>query len=293
MTPNAETYDPRRVINGAVGSDNEYCMGYLNPGGSGLGYISTLKLSVGTVDVSGLDDVTERIVAYDRCEKNDAYIGQINMLTASSFCGLNGAVWGYDLAVAEDLRKRKLYDQKLRTGRSIPVYSVAPLLDATVRLFGIDVQQRFPPMPGAHVVCANKDTNMRGPGWVWSAMALAILADRSSGANLFIEDVNTLGRFVSRSRVVRFLEQTQRQITKSVALCGEDQGVEYKEIFVGTRFTRVPKGHVGCALSCAPYVTLARNAIPAKVREPAELTGYTIGGWEAALDLPPIPRASP
>ena len=289
MTANAETYDPRRVINGAIGSDDAYCMGYLNPDASGLGYISTLKLSVGTVDVRGLDDVTERIVAYDRCEKNDAYIGQINMLTASSFCGLNGAVWGYDLAVAEDLRAQKLYDQKLATGRAIPVYSVAPLLDATVRLFGIGAQRRFPPMPGAHVVCANKDTNMRGPGWVWSAIALAILADRSTGANLFIEDVNTLGRCVSEARVVRFLERTQREITNSVALCGEDQSVEYKEIFVGTCYARVPKGHVGSALSCAPYVTLARNAIPAKLHEPGDLTGYTIGEWEAALDLTPLP----
>ena len=292
MTPTS-AYDPRRVINGAIGSDDKYCMGYLNPGGSGLGYISTLKLSVGTVRVGKLDDVTERIVAYDRCEKNDAYIGQINMLTASSFCGLNGAVWGYDLAVAQDLRTRKLYDHRLPTGHSIPVYSVDPLLDASIRLFGIDVQRRFPPMPGAHVVCANKDVNTRGPGWVWSAIALAILADRSSGANLFIEDVNTLGRRLTESRVVVFLERSQRRITNSVALCGQDQGVEYKEIFVGYRYTRVPKGHVGCALSCAPYVTLAKHAVPAKLREPADLMDYTIGEWEGALDLQPISRASP
>ena len=83
------------VVNGAVGPFDPYCMGYLNPGASGYGYISTLKLSTGVVSMAGLDQGTEGIVSYDRCEKNDAYIGQINMLTASSFCGVKGAVWGY------------------------------------------------------------------------------------------------------------------------------------------------------------------------------------------------------
>jgi histidine decarboxylase len=78
------------VVNGAVGPFKPYCMGYLNPGASGYGYISTVKLSTGVVKTASLDPGTEGIVSYDRCEKNDAYIGQINMLTASSFCGVNG-----------------------------------------------------------------------------------------------------------------------------------------------------------------------------------------------------------
>ena len=71
-------YDASKVINQAVGPSKEFCMGYMNPG-AGEGYISTMKLSVGTVDVKDLDTVTENIVSYDRCEKNDAYIGQINL----------------------------------------------------------------------------------------------------------------------------------------------------------------------------------------------------------------------
>ena len=85
------------VVNGAIGPFDDYCDGYGNPGASGLGYISVLKLSTGTV-VKNLDTVLESIVSYDRAEKNDAYAGQINMLAASSFNGINGAVWGYDLA---------------------------------------------------------------------------------------------------------------------------------------------------------------------------------------------------
>ena len=79
---------------------------YLNPGASGLGYIATLKLSVGHL-IADMDFVLEGIVSYDRAEKNDAYIGQINMVTASSFCGLNGAIWGYDLALARRTGKKK------------------------------------------------------------------------------------------------------------------------------------------------------------------------------------------
>lgn len=72
------------------------------PGAGGLGYVSTMKLATGLTDVSEYegDEVLEGIVAYDKAEKNNAYIGQINMGTASSFCGTMGRLWGYDLAVA-------------------------------------------------------------------------------------------------------------------------------------------------------------------------------------------------
>jgi histidine decarboxylase len=60
------------VVDGAIGPSERHCMGYLNPGASGFGYISTLKLSTGLVNVAGLDPGTEGIVSYDRCEKNEA-----------------------------------------------------------------------------------------------------------------------------------------------------------------------------------------------------------------------------
>ena len=71
------------VVNGAVGPFDDYCDGYGNPGSSGGGYISVLKLSTGTV-AKTMDSVLEGIVSYDRAEKNDAYAGQINMIAASS-----------------------------------------------------------------------------------------------------------------------------------------------------------------------------------------------------------------
>jgi histidine decarboxylase len=196
------------VVNGAVGNVAGNCMGYMNPGASGSGYIATMKLSVDKIDMTGLDPGAGGIVSYDRCEKDDAYIGQINMGTASSFCGVNGALWGFHLAVADQIKDGTLKsmftypghnyppDEKLPTQGVVPVYPVAPLLDAAERLFGrMDPSgdgendlRRFPPLPGAHVICANKDASGMGPGYFWSAIGIAIAQDRDTQANLFIED---------------------------------------------------------------------------------------------------------
>jgi histidine decarboxylase len=60
-------------------------------------------------------------------------------------------------------------------------------------------------------------------------------------------------------------------------LCGEDQGVKYKEIFVGFKTEWVKEGYVGCGLTCAPYVVLARNAVP----DPASnLLDMSLSQWE-------------
>lgn len=295
MTPLEDFDFPlNKIVEGALSPFDPYCMGYLNPGASGNGYISTLKLSTGLVNVEGLDPGTEGIVSYDRCEKNDAYIGQINMLTASSFCGINGAVWGYDLAKADKIADGSLEALFKLQGKNkeIPVYPVDPLLDSTERLFGVQPQRRFPPMPGAHVVCANKSTTSKkedAPCWVWSAIALAIIEDRKTGSNLFIEDTNTCPGDWNKEQVIDFLENTQDEIAKSIILCGMDQGVSYKEIFVGYKYEFVPENYVGCALTCAPYVLLARDAIPPQGVD--AMLNMTITQWEDALKLPPLPRS--
>jgi histidine decarboxylase len=281
------------VVNGAISPFDEYCMGYMNPGNSGLGYISTMKLSVDMVSMAGLDEGTEGIVSYDRCEKDDAYIGQINMLTASSFCGVNGALWGYHLATADSIANgsiQPMYYENQNGGR-IPVYPVYPLLDAAQRLFGVDAQRRFPPMPGAHVICANKNFTSKGSAcWVWASIAIAIADNRDTDANLFIEDAGSFPGNLSAPTVVQNLKITQTNVTKSIILCGQDQNVLYKEIFVGYKYLFVPQGYVGCALTCAPYVSLARDAIPAGY-VPSDLLNMTISQWEKLVGLPPLPPA--
>ena len=267
------------VVNGAIGPFDDYCDGYGNPGASGLGYISVLKLSTGTV-VKNLDTVLESIVSYDRAEKNDAYAGQINMLAASSFNGINGAVWGYDLARHDGLidgsieptMRRKRHD-----GAEIPVYPVAPLLEAGERLFGTAASRRFPLLPGSHVVCATKDTTVSGPTSVWSAIALAIAEHRDRDSSLFIEDVGQDIPGGTQAERENVLHARMEHIVDSVVLCGEDQDVKYKEMFVGFKMEWVPEGHVGCALTCAPYLVLAKNAAP----DPAsDLLDMSLSQWE-------------
>jgi histidine decarboxylase len=277
------------VVDGAVGHFDKYCMGYMNPLASGYGYISTLKLSTGIVSVAGLDPGTEGIVSYDRCEKNDAYIGQINMLTASSFCGVNGAVWGYHLAVADEIASGSMqpmyYQDEPKSGKKIPVYHVGPLLNCAIKLFGTEKQRRFQPMPGAHVICANKSATYRGPTWVWAAIALAIAEDRESQANLFIEDCDKYGNAnTTKQEVIDHLNKTERNVTKSMIMCGVDQGVTYSKIFCGYKYVFAPADYVGCALTCAPYVQLAKKAIPPNKKASA-IINMTITQWENALKL--------
>jgi len=72
----------KEVVNGTLGPFDSYCDGFGNPGSSGLGYISVLKLETGKVRTD-MDKVLEEIVSYDRAETLGTYIGQINMITAS------------------------------------------------------------------------------------------------------------------------------------------------------------------------------------------------------------------
>ena len=270
---------PADVINGAIGPFEDYCDGYGNPGSSGLGYVCVLKLSTGTV-AKKMDTVLEDIVSYDRAEKNDAYAGQINMLTASSFCGLNGTVWGYDVARHDGLvdgSVRALMRRQRHDGAEIPVYPVEPLLEAGEKLFGTEELRRFPLLPGAHVICATKDVTAKGPTAVWSAIALAIAEDREHDSNLFIEDVGQDLAGETDADRESILQARMEHIVDSVVLCGEDQGVKYKEIFIGFKTEWVPEGYVGCALTCAPYLVLAKKAVPSP---PVQLLDMSLSQWE-------------
>jgi len=270
---------PSQVINGAIGPFDDYCDGYGNPGSSGTGYVSVLKLSTGTV-AKKMDAVLEGIVSYDRAEKNDAYAGQINMIAASSFCGLNGVVWGYDVARHDGFADGSVKPLAIRArhdGGKITIYPVTPLLDAGERLFGTAASRRFPLLPGSHVICATKEITASGPTSVWSAIALAIAEDREHDSSLFVEDVGQDLPGDTHADREAVLRDRMDHVIDSVRLCGEDQDVRYEEIFVGFKTEWVPEGYVGCALTCAPYLVLARNAAP----DPASrLLEMTLSEWE-------------
>ena len=145
------------------------------------------------------------------------------------------------------------------------------------RFSGQLCSRRFPLLPGSHVICATKDVTVSGPTSVWSAIALSIAEDRERDSSLFIEDVGQDiegGTAVERENA---LHARMEYIVDSVVLCGEDQGVKYKEIFVGFKSEWVPDGYIGCGLTCAPYLVLARNAVPSPA---AKLLEMSLSEWE-------------
>ena len=84
-----------------------------------------------------------------------------------------------------------------------------------------------------------------------------------------------------------FLDRLYRNIAESVIRCGDDQKVQYKEIFVGGKIEWIPEGYVGSALTCAPYVVLARGVVP--VGEKVDvLVNMTLSEWEKAIGLSPL-----
>jgi len=288
----------RQGVNGAVGPFDDYCDGYGNPGAQGLGYISVLKLATGIVNVSQhpMDSVLSGIVAYDRAEANTAYIGQINMVTASSFCGLKGMVWGYDLCVAESLRSKPIMnDKKRHDGAPYPVYDAQPLLDAGVSLFGMENQRRFPPIPGGRVMCANKSATAsysdrfegKHPTAVWCYIAVSIAEDREKSADLFIEDALPFYDSSDPKDVEEFLKKHTDAVVDSILLCGKDQNVRYKESFISWAYTMIEDGYVGTALTCVPYIILAQNAVASQGFEAMKKMG--ISEWEKDRNMQPLP----
>ena len=261
----------------AISPYDDYCDGYSRRGSVGLGYVSVLKVSVGQVEKSD-DSLLDGIVAYDRAEANDAYIGQINMETASSFCGLAGQVWGYDLAIADEIQvgQQPLFEATQYDGSPLPVYDAGPLLDAGIALFGREQQRVYPPVPGGHIICANKSVTALRPidakspsdlsddqGFgVWCYIAISITRDRDNSADLFIEDAGLWQADDNPANLNAFLEDHRKSVVWSIVACGEDQSVLYDRTYIGYNYMIMDPGYVGTALTCAPYVTLAKNAVP-------------------------------
>ncbi len=272
-----------------------HCGGYLEPTATGQpgAYVSTVLLSTGSVNLEqfpgypfeeDLDQGMAEIVSYDRAERNDAYIGEINMMQASSFSGANGAIWGYDLAV--DSRIGKTHPVGRIEG--IPIYSLIPLRDATRQLFGVAERPHFPPQKGAMVVCAEKDRTSAvsdGNMWIWCALGFAIAEDRDRSACLFMEDTGLLSLPEDADRTVRQrLDDRLNRIAYAAYLCGQNQGATYKKIYIGWKASHVPKNHVGCALTCAPYVTLPSGAFT-NISPDTEILDLTTDDWLARVGL--------
>ena len=259
----------------AISPYDNYCDGYGMPGSYGNGYVNILKVSAGTVEKTS-DELIDGIVSYDRAEINDAYVGQINMITASSFCGLAGQVWGYDLACHDNIAGetiKPLFQMVQFDGSKLDVYDAKPLLDAGIELFGTEENRRYHLVPGAHTICANKGVTASRPKedrplkqgeayGVWSYIVISISSDRNFAADLFIEDAGIWTDNESEDDLVKFLDKHRHEIAWSVVECGRDSHVLFDRTYIGYAYVILKPGEIGDAITVGPYVTLARNAVP-------------------------------
>ena len=267
-----------------------YCDGYGMPGAYGNGYLAALKVSAGMVKKAD-DQLIDGIVAYDRAEINDAYVGQINMLTASSFCGLAGQIWGYDVARHDQIANgsyQPLYKETQFDGSSLPIYDAKPLLDASLELFGSEKERRFHLLPGAHTICANKGVTTSRPKkgaalkpgqayGVWSYIAISFAKDRDYAADLFIEDAGCWVENDNEEDLLAFLDAHRKSITRSVVQCGQDSHVLFDRTYIAYAHCILKPETVGTAITVGPYFSLARDAVPAEGF--GSLNDITLGQW--------------
>ncbi|NEG70634.1 histidine decarboxylase, pyruvoyl type [Bifidobacterium choloepi] len=287
-----ETMRHPHIDKTAISPYDCYCDGYGMPGAYGNGYVNILKVSTGVVDKTN-DALIDGIVTYDKAECADAYVGQINMLTASSFCGIQGQIWGHDLAAHPDIKNNTitpLFTMKQFNNQDLPVYDAKPLLDCGVELFGTDTDRRYHPVPGGHVICANKGVTAyrppegqtpdpeNGEGYgVWSFIAISLSNDRDYCADLFIEDAGVWTENDSEEDMVAFLDEHRKEIVWSVVECGKDSGVLFDRTYVGYAYSMMKPNQIGNAITVGPYVTLARNAVPDSGF--GSLNDMTINDW--------------
>lgn len=270
---------------------NSHCTGYQNPDNLGPGYILGTCLEIGKVPISFRhpgSDMLDRINAFDMAEAQGTYLGQVNMITVSSFCGIQGSVWGLDVARHPDLKNTKslhLTDVERHDGKMIPVLSAEPLLDATKRLIGSREKKRFPILPGSHVPCATKHITKDGPCRLYCALAIGIPENREVDACLLMEDVGELSK---GSHIGYFLEEYRDELkanaAKSVTAVGSNQKILYKEIYVSLTDIDVHGGEVGCALIAAPYLALAQNAVSPIIEKRMSLEEVSLADWEKMVN---------
>ncbi len=302
------------VINTCWNRTQDATRGYMEPGGYGFGglaidagdsYVNSCILTTGVVKMDEgkfpLDQGLENIVSYDRAEKNDAYIGEINMIQTSSFNGIRGVMWGLDLAIDPEIKSGKLPVLfNIEEGEtSIPVYSMQPLQKAARQLFGLEKQRHIAPLRGSNVICAEKSYTTSGEqvtagGWVWALLLFAVAKDRVEHSSLFIEDAGYYKPDMNKDQVISALNDKCGGMATAAALCGIDQSTEYEKMFVGYKVTKVNPGEVGCALTCAPYVTLSVLGVLGSYEDdPTKLLEMTTPEWLKSRELEEVTYTPP
>lgn len=257
-----------------VGPFENHCCGCpVLPSGA---YVTTPLIGTGVTTIacahSG-SQLLDHIIAFDRAEASFANITQTNLVQVSSFNGPQGLLLGYDI-----LRQEKKRHPLVSLEKHPNVFDAEPLMQATRALYGTIQNKRFPILPGQHVLSAYKAFYKNGPCLLYGALAIAIAEDRTRDADLFMEDHGTL--VATRSEAADQEQETTvlENLIDSVHRIGDNLSVRYERLFVGLRIQPVQAGQVGCVLTAAPYIHLAKNAV--RRSAPELLPRLSLAEWE-------------
>lgn len=271
------TFSPDEILRSSLSPYNAYCVGYPGSGN----YITTLVMGIGVTKKEFShpgSNILDTIIAYDRAEISDAYIGQINMIMVSSFCGPQGLVWGYDIAREESVNISSLISpEKIREFEGVKIQSGENLRMAARCLFGTVGKKHFPLLPGCHVPCAGRFYTKTGPAFLYAAIAIGIPHNRNEAACLFMEDTGEIIDKINNIEVIK--EKIILNSVRSVLQIGKDQGIAYKEIIVDFISKEIRDDEIGCTLIAIPYFLLAKKAFT------NDLTYQTLREWQDQLKL--------
>lgn len=256
------------ILASAVGPYDEYCSG--TSLGSGTGYIAAALISTAAVKMScshAGSQLLDETIAFDKAEASGPNITQTNMITVSSFNGLNGLVLGHDLLEVPPVPHRLYGDEQ-----PIPILDLSTLEQATLALFGTVKNKKFPIMPGEHLTCAYKAIKQRGPTIIYGSLALAIAKDRQHIADLFMEDLGTMNEDDDNAQKI-ILDN----LINSIKAISENIGAEYEKIFIGIKTQHIAGDEIGCVITAAPYIKLPKRAIPNG--NPNDLQKLSCAAW--------------
>lgn len=250
-----------RCARAAVGGHTSHCTGF-GFGSAATSYVLGTLLST-AVRPTGLSHsgsmLLDEINAFDAAEVATAHMGEINMIQVSSFCGAHGLILGKDVLRPSQIPK----PLPLSTELGINVFDIRPCLEATQKLLGTLDKPNFIIEPGSHVPCAGKSITRVGPCELYAGLAIGVDSKRRTA--LLMEDVGVI------TAAQNFLTTN---LVRSVLAVGENQRVNFDEVYVGVRTQTVTEGRIGCALVAAPYVTLPQwsdERIQDFVMKPLEL----------------------
>ena len=111
-------------------------------------------------------------------------------------------------------------------------------------------------------------------------LLFAVAKDRVNHSSLFVEDAGYYEPSMSQKDVITALNNKSGSMATAASLCGVDQKTEYEKMFVGYKVTKLNPGEVGCALACAPYITLSvKGVLGSSSEDPTKLLDMTYSEW--------------